>query len=388
MTFFRRYWYLFVLALITAILAVATYFTSQRLAEKEPIEPPAPQAVTPACTIGVDVVSRPDFCDSAAGIPAGGGVTPITATTPATISVISRQAVRRFTLLFYNRDHVDSNNIPLPIEFTAGTQFSKIFDAPSATTSATFTVALAEVNRPDANNNNLIPTRIQVNAYVTDQFGNLSLAVERCVVFLQLNIATTNTPTPTGTITITPTRTPTPSRTPTLTPTRTPTPSRTPTPTVTTTPVPTATSTPTPTPNPQCGSSCGAGIGSCPGDHTCSGGKCVLTVCLQAGTNCSADDCTVIQTNTPAATNTPTPITTASCNSGCTVDANCASGLVCIGGVCRNPSCTNQTNCTCVFAQATPTPVAPSVPVAGYFPGFAGIAIVAGILLLLMGLAL
>jgi hypothetical protein len=88
-------------------------------------------------------------------------------------------------------------------------------------------------------------------------------------------------------------------------------------------------------------------------------------------------DCTCIQpTNTPTvvpsstpvptATSTPnpsgTPVPTATpvpilgCNYSCTSDSQCQSGLVCSGGYCRNNNCTEQSNCTCVLANTTPTP--------------------------------
>jgi len=112
-------------------------------------------------------------------------------------------------------------------------------------------------------------------------------------------------------------------------------------------------------------------------------------------------------TNTPTSTPTPTPTTTqqivyvnptatptpiqkapASCNNACTVNTDCASGLVCVDGACRNASCTNDATCSCtVAATATPGPT-PKTPVSGG-PTVLGISVVsAGVLILLLGLAL
>ncbi len=128
------------------------------------------------------------------------------------------------------------------------------------------------------------------------------------------------------------------------TPTPTPTGTITPTPTPTETPTPTPTSTPTGTP-------------------------------------------TVTPTPTPpiSYTPTPTPTTTVGCNSSCTLNTDCISGLVCIGGSCRNASCTSETSCVCPVAEALPTP---KIPVSGG-PSILGAFIIAGGLLILsLGLAL
>src|SRR3989344_8931078 len=101
----------------------------------------------------------------------------------------------------------------------------------------------------------------------------------------------------------------------------------------------TPTSTPTPTPNPTCGGSCGSN-GQCPTDHTCSENKCVLSVCLQSGVTCSTDKCTRIY---PTPTPTPSQVR-ASCNNTCSVNTDCARGLVCLDSACRNPSCTEKNN--------------------------------------------
>lgn len=143
----------------------------------------------------------------------------------------------------------------------------------------------------------------------------------------------TATPTPTI-IAVVPTATPTP----TASPSATPTPTRTPTPTPTVGP-----GTPTPTPAP-----------------------------------------TATPTPTTIALATPTPTTIAvllSCNNTCSVSSQCVAGLTCVGGACRNPSCSNQANCTCsvgapAIAQATPTPtIPPSGPTAPVVIGALGMLI-------------
>lgn len=65
----------------------------------------------------------------------------------------------------------------------------------------------------------------------------------------------------------------------------TPTP-ETPTPTLT----PTLTPTVTPTIVPECGQSCTTDA-SCPTNHSCNAGKCVLTKCLQPGVQCDTNKC-------------------------------------------------------------------------------------------------
>lgn len=92
-------------------------------------------------------------------------------------------------------------------------------------------------------------------------------------------------------------------------------------------------------------------------------------------------------THTPSYTPTNTPVPTlASCNKICTVTSDCVSDLTCIDGACRNPSCTEKTNCSCDIAQV---PETPEVPVSGIGPGLLGLFISAGaLLLILFGLAL
>ncbi len=98
------------------------------------------------------------------------------------------------------------------------------------------------------------------------------------------------------------------------------------------------------------------------------------------------EDEVVIVTN-PTATPMPRQVALASCNNACTLNADCAGGLVCVEGSCRNPSCTTQANCSCEVAQAPQQ--TPRVPVSGTGPSILGASIIAGgLLILLLGLAL
>lgn len=58
---------------------------------------------------------------------------------------------------------------------------------------------------------------------------------------------------------------------------------------------------------------------------------------------------------TPGPTATPQPALL-TCNGACTADTNCQTGLACVGGFCRNPSCSTEYSCTCP-QPATPTQV-------------------------------
>ena len=185
---------------------------------------------------------------------------------------------------------------------------------------------------------------------------------------LSFTIATPS-PTPTGTPTNTPTNTPsgTPSHTPTSTPTATP--SHTPTSTPSNTP------TATPTPQVSCNSVCTVNT-DCVSGLVCSDGRCRNASCV-AQSSCQCP----VATNTP--TPTPTPVVQVGCNSACTVNTDCSSGLVCIDSACRNPSCSEKTTCQCEVAAPTP-----QTPVAGTGPTVLGASIVAGgFLLVLLGLA-
>ncbi len=158
--------------------------------------------------------------------------------------------------------------------------------------------------------------------------------------------------------------------------TPTPTPTATPTPTPTPSPTPTATPTPTPTPPSQssCNQSCTVN-GDCGAGLACVNNACRNPSCTER-TNCQCS--TVVLP-------TPTPQTVASCNQTCTINSDCDSGLACVDSACRNPSCTEQAGCSCPVAEA-PTP---KVPVSGTGPSVLGATVIAGgLFILLLGLAL
>jgi hypothetical protein len=83
----------------------------------------------------------------------------------------------------------------------------------------------------------------------------------------------------------------------------------------------------------------------------------------------AANNCPVIAftvssatpTPTTTATPTPTPTSTAtpgpanSCGGTCGDNTNCQSGLYCYQGYCRNPSCPDETSCSCPAATITAT---------------------------------
>ncbi len=83
---------------------------------------------------------------------------------------------------------------------------------------------------------------------------------------------------------------------------------------------------------------------------------------------------TPVATSTPSPTNgptsaltsTPRPTTPAStlvaCNGSCTNDEDCSGTNVCQGGMCRNASCSAETDCTCGL---NPSPTVPTLPQAG-----------------------
>ncbi len=73
-------------------------------------------------------------------------------------------------------------------------------------------------------------------------------------------------------------------------------------------------------------------------------------------------DVTFLNHNVVNTTPTPTPTVTAtptgapnSCGGTCGDNGNCASGLFCYQGFCRNPSCQTESSCNCPGATATPT---------------------------------
>ena len=118
------------------------------------------------------------------------------------------------------------------------------------------------------------------------------------------------------------------------------------------TPTPEDTETPTPTPTPQ-------------------------DISYDDGEEESSEEIAYVQP-------TATPIPPAECDDSCTINSDCESGLVCVEGSCRNPSCTAATNCVC---DGTPQPT-PKTPVSGG-PTILGASVIGiGMLILLLGFAL
>lgn len=57
----------------------------------------------------------------------------------------------------------------------------------------------------------------------------------------------------------------------------------------------------------------------------------------------------------PGGTGTPTPTPVASCSKTCVTSSDCSNNLTCSNGMCRNPSCTNDADCTCNVTTPTPS---------------------------------
>lgn len=92
----------------------------------------------------------------------------------------------------------------------------------------------------------------------------------------------------------------------------------------------------------------------------------------------------VTPTPTPTATPAPTPTPIPSCNSTCTSDSGCLSGLVCSNGFCRNTQCLESANCNCI----TPTPtIVARLPESGISLPTLG-ALGGGLLMILIGIIL
>lgn len=87
----------------------------------------------------------------------------------------------------------------------------------------------------------------------------------------------------------------------------------------------------------------------------------------------------------PTATPTPVQQTVASCNNACTINTDCAGGLVCVDSFCRSAACTSDTTCACAATTVQPTP---KTPVSGG-PTVLGASVIGiGMLILILGLAL
>lgn len=182
-------------------------------------------------------------------------------------------------------------------------------------------------------------------------------------------------------------------------------------------PTPTPTRTPTPTPVPACNDTCSSD-NDCPSELMCSiasgqtTGKCRRAAC-ESSSSCVCSTPTPTPTPTPTKTPTPTPTDTPevtatptptpiayttptptpipsawvnACGGSCSTNANCASGMMCYQGVCRNPQCTTSNNCTCSVAAASTTNN-PTLPQSGTdWPTYLGAGV--GILVILASIVL
>ncbi len=109
----------------------------------------------------------------------------------------------------------------------------------------------------------------------------------------------------------------------------------------------TPTASPTPTPVAECGSTC-TSSSQCPGTMICSGGLC-------RNPSCTTDTDCICATPTPTPSPTPSPTPIAECNSSCTSSSQCPGSMICSNSVCRNPSCTSESSCSCPTPTPTPT---------------------------------
>lgn len=98
----------------------------------------------------------------------------------------------------------------------------------------------------------------------------------------------------------------------------------------------------------QCSQTCTSNA-DCAGEGSL---QCITGMCRNP--HCSEQTDCLCPLPTPTITPTPTPL--ASCNNGCTVDADCDGDLICEGAVCRNASCVTETDCTCNVPEPTATP--------------------------------
>ena len=110
----------------------------------------------------------------------------------------------------------------------------------------------------------------------------------------------------------------------------------------------------------------------------CSGGACRNPGC----TNDVDCTCTIAQA-TPTLT---------SCSGDCSANADCKAGLVCSGGMCLNPECTDEADCTCAIAKVptktlTSAPKLAELPDAGLSLPTLGV-IGGGVVMILLGILL
>ncbi len=98
-----------------------------------------------------------------------------------------------------------------------------------------------------------------------------------------------------------------------------------------------------------------------PGSNSCETNLSIVLPGQTTGT-CyyNSTDCQSICTPPPTVTPTTTPTgALRACNASCQANSQCSTGYCTTGGVCRNPSCPNDTDCVC---SATPTPTPTPTP--------------------------
>lgn len=83
---------------------------------------------------------------------------------------------------------------------------------------------------------------------------------------------------------------------------------------------------------------------------------------LATTTQCNAN---VAGSYTFAATGGSSTTTNVQCNQDCSASATCASGLSCVSGKCRNPSCNTTTDCTCSGAAIAGAQGSSTLPASG-----------------------
>ncbi|PIR60926.1 MAG: hypothetical protein COU68_02170 [Candidatus Pacebacteria bacterium CG10_big_fil_rev_8_21_14_0_10_45_6] len=83
---------------------------------------------------------------------------------------------------------------------------------------------------------------------------------------------------------------------------------------------------------------------------------------LATTTQCSAN---IPGSYTFTTTSGSSSTTTAQCNQDCSATVSCATGLSCVSGKCRNPSCNTTTNCSCTGESIAAAQGASTLPATG-----------------------
>lgn len=130
------------------------------------------------CNTGTyTVAGRPDICASSTI-----SASTISSGSPVTVTLTATKPIQTFSLAFYNLDNLYSPNNPKGIYFEAGKPFIMVKNAATPTQTMSFTINYADINKPDFNNGNQTPTKIQVNGYFLDPAtGQTSLPKPECV---------------------------------------------------------------------------------------------------------------------------------------------------------------------------------------------------------------